>query len=157
MLWDFGDGEQDNENLNTVHQYSTWGDFVAHLTVSTEGDCKAEISHTVIVEADLIFPNIITPNGDGSNDVFAIGNLNTDINMEDPDEYRTNELIIYDRWGKQVYHAQNYDTYAKDNEIYVGSQVFAGENCSDGVYYYVFYYKGHYKETKYNGSLTVIR
>lgn len=157
VLWEFGDGEEDTENLNPVHQYTTWGDFVAHLTINTEGDCRTEISHTVIVEADLIFPNIITPNGDGSNDVFAIGNLNTDINMEDPDEYRTNELIIYDRWGKQVYHAKNYDTYAKDNEIYLGSQAFTAENCSDGVYYYVFYYKGHYKETKYNGSLTVIR
>ena len=157
VLWDFGDGEQDNESFNPEHTYATWGDFVTRLTVETEGDCKTEISHTVVVEADLIFPNVITPNGDGSNDVFAIGNLNTDINLEDPDEYRTNELIIYDRWGKQVYHARNYDTYAKDNEIYLGNQVFTGENCSDGVYYYVFYYKGHYKETKYNGSLTVIR
>lgn len=157
VTWDFGDGEQESDNFNPEHTYSTWGDFVAHLTVGTEGGCNTEISHTVIVEADLIFPNIITPNGDGSNDVFAIGNLNTNINMEDPDEYRTNELIIYDRWGKQVYRALNYDTYAKDNEIFVGSQVFAAENCSDGVYYYVFYYKGHYKETKYNGSLTIIR
>ena len=157
ITWDFGDGNEESGEFNPTHQYQTWGDFVTHLTVSTDFDCAAEISHTVIVEADLIFPNIITPNGDGSNDVFAIGNLNTDINMEDPDEYRTNELIIYDRWGKQVYHAQNYDTYAKDNEIFVGSQVFAAENCSDGVYYYVFYYKGHYKETKYNGSLTIIR
>ncbi len=157
ITWDFGDGEEVTGEFNPTHTYQTWGDFITHLTVSTDFDCAAEISHTVIVEADLIFPNIITPNGDGSNDVFAIGNLNTDINMEDPDEYRTNELYIYDRWGKQVYKAHNYDTYAKDSEIFVGSQVFTAENCSDGVYYFEFYYKGHYKETKYNGSITVIR
>jgi len=157
ITWDFGDGEETTGEFNPVHTYQTWGDYITHLTVNTDFDCAAEISHTVVVEADLIFPNIITPNGDGSNDVFAIGNLNTDINMEDPDEYRTNDLIIYNRWGKQVYRAHNYDTYAKDNEIFVGSQVFSAENCSDGVYYFEFYYKGHYKETKYNGSITVIR
>lgn len=157
ITWDFGDGEQENGTINPVHAYHSWGDYVAHLTVSTDFDCSAEISHTIIVEADLIFPNVITPNGDGSNDVFAIGNLNTNINMEDPDEYRTNDLMIYDRWGKLVFKAHNYDTYAKDGQVFVGSNPFTAENCSDGVYYYSFYYKGHYKETKYNGSLTIIR
>lgn len=157
ITWDFGDGETETGTLNPTHAYHSWGDFVAHLTVSTDFDCYAEISHTVIVEADLIFPNVITPNGDGLNDVFAIGNLNTDINMEDPDEYRTNDLMIYDRWGKLVFKAHNYDTYSKDGQIFVGNNPFTAENCSDGVYYYSFYYKGHYKETKYNGSLTIIR
>jgi len=157
ITWDFGDGEQESGTINPVHAYHSWGDYVAHLTVSTDFECSAEISHTVIVEADLIFPNIITPNGDGSNEVFAIGNLNTNINMEDPDEYRTNDLMIYDRWGKMVFKAHNYDTYAKDGQIFIGNNPFTAENCSDGVYYYTFYYKGHYKETKYNGSLTVIR
>ena len=157
ITWNFGDGEQESGTINPVHAYHSWGDYVAHLTVSTDFECSAEISHTVIVEADLIFPNIITPNGDGSNEVFAIGNLNTNINMEDPDEYRTNDLMIYDRWGKMVFKAHNYDTYAKDGQIFIGNNPFTAENCSDGVYYYTFYYKGHYKETKYNGSLTVIR
>ncbi len=157
VFWDFGDGETDSENFNPTHAYTAWGDYIANLTISTEGDCKAEISHTVIVEADLIFPNIITPNGDGSNDVFAIGNLNTDINYEDPDDYRTNELYIYDRWGQLVFKANNYDTYSRDSQIYVGTNPFTGDNLSDGVYYYVFYYKGHYKETKYNGSITIVR
>lgn len=157
VTWDFGDGDQEEGEFNPTHPYQTWGDFVARLSVATDFGCAAEISHTVIVEADLIFPNVITPNGDGSNDVFAIGNLNTDINMEDPDGYRTNDLVIYDRWGRQVYRAHNYDTYARGNEIFVGTQVFGAENCSDGVYYYTFYYKGHDKETKYNGSVTIIR
>ena len=65
--------------------------------------------------------------------------------------------MIYDRWGKLVFRAHNYDTYAKDGQIFVGSNPFTAENCSDGVYYYSFYYKGHYKEIKYNGSLTIIR
>ena len=127
------------------------------LSVTTDAGCMDTISHYVIIEDELIFPNVITPNGDGFNDVWAIGNLSTRINPEDPDQYRTNELRIYDRWGKQVYHAKNYDTYARNGEIFLGEKIFTGENLSDGVYYYSFYYKGKAKVVKYNGSLTIVR
>ncbi|MBC5994941.1 T9SS type B sorting domain-containing protein [Pontibacter cellulosilyticus] len=46
----------------------------------------------------LFVPNIITPNGDGLNDVFFVHGL-----MED-----NWELKIYSRWGKEVYRANNY-------------------------------------------------
>ena len=109
------------------------------------------------MEEELEFPNVITPNGDGMNDFFTVANLNTNINPEDPDEYRSNELFIYNRWGKLVFHTKNYDSYAKNGECFLGTNPFTGEDLPDGVYYYTFYYKGHYKETKYNGSLTIIR
>jgi gliding motility-associated-like protein len=109
------------------------------------------------VEQDLEFPNIITPNGDNVNDVFAIKNLNTSINPEDPDEYRTNTLQIFDRWGKKVYEAENYDTYMKEEQLFVGKNAFAGEKLQDGQYYFSFYYKGKIKTVKYSGSLIIIR
>ena len=87
----------------------------------------------------------------------AIENLNTDINPEDPDQYRHNELRISDRYGKVVYHVKNYDTWAKNGQVYVGSNVFSGENVSDGVYYYTFSYKGKAKTTTWNGSITIVR
>lgn len=154
--WDFGDGDQ-NGDIHPTHTYTTWGDYIATLTVNTAEGCGAEISHIVIVDADLVFPNVITPNGDGINDAFYIGNLNPNINPEDPDNYRTNELFIYDRWGKQVFHAKDYDTYEKDGQVFLGSNPFTGDGHADGVYYYSFYYKGHYKETKYHGSITIVR
>lgn len=43
-------------------------------------------------------PNVITPNGDGHNDVFIIDNLIRDC-----------DLAIFDRWGNLVYHTSNYD------------------------------------------------
>ena len=121
------------------------------------GGCSDEVSHWVIIEDDLVFPNVITPNGDGLNDVFAIKNLNTNINPEDPDEYRSNMLTIYDRWGKLVYQVDNYDTFMKDDQLFVGSVYFDGKNLSDGVYYYTFYYKGKIKITNYHGTITIIR
>ena len=157
LTWDFGDGETTEGEVNTSHIYSSWGDYVVTLTLLTDGGCGDSVSHFVVIEDDLIFPNVITPNGDGINDVWAIENLNTDINPEDPDEYRHNELRISDRWGKVVYHVKNYDTWAKDDQIHVGSNVFSGDNLPDGVYYYTFRYKGKAKTTEWHGSITIVR
>ena len=155
--WDFGDGETDTENFSPTHTFASWGDYDVTLFITNAHGCSSEIAHTVVIEDDLIFPNVITPNGDNKNDVFAIQNLNTDINFEDPDGYRTNDLYISDRWGKVVYHVKNYDTYAKNGEIFKGSQVFDATGLPDGTYYYSFYYKGKVKIVDYHGSLTVIR
>lgn len=157
FVWDFGDGNEETADINPTHNYTSWNDYVVTLTVNSEHGCGAEISHIVIVEEELVFPNVITPNGDGMNDFFTVENLNTNINAEDPDEYRSNELFIYNRWGKLVFHTKNYDSYAKNGECFMGTNPFTGDDLPDGVYYYTFYYKGHYKETKYNGSLTIIR
>lgn len=157
IVWDFGDGENTENEVNPSHIYSTWGDYVVTLSLETGGGCGDTISHSIVIEDNLIFPNVITPNGDNINDVWAIENLNTDINPEDPDEYRHNELIVHDRWGKMVFHVKNYDTYARNGEIHVGTNPFNGDNLPDGVYYYTFSYKGKAKTTQWHGSITIIR
>ncbi len=158
LVWDFGDGETTEGAETTVsHVYTDWNDYVVTLTLMTGGGCGDSISHTVVIEDDLIFPNVITPNGDGINDVWAIENLSTAINPEDPDEYRHNELRISDRYGKVVFHVKNYDTYAKNGQIFPGTNPFDGKDLSDGVYYYVFSYKGKAKTFQWHGSITIIR
>ena len=162
FYWDFGDGSIDSSSYALEHSYSSWGDYDVTLHMFTPEGCNSSITHTVTLEADLIFPNVITPNGDGVNDVFAIGNLNTSMNDYDPDRYRNNELTIYDRWGKQVYHALNYDTFKdmtgeRGNGIIVGEQVFDASKVTDGTYYFTFYYKGKFKTVNYHGTLQIIR
>ena len=157
FYWDFGDGTIDSTNFSDPHIYTSWGDYNVTLHVQSNSGCSSEITHLVVIEQDLVFPNVITPNGDGINDVWAIENLNTSINPEDPDGYRNNRLQVFDRWGKKVYDAKNYDTYAKDGTIYPGSQVFEGAGLADGVYYYSFQYKGKAKAITFNGSITIVR
>lgn len=157
FYWDFADGEVDSTSFSPDHVFAQWGDYNVTLRIETSAGCASEITHTVVVEQDLIFPNVITPNGDNVNDVFAIENLNTNVNLEDPDEYRFNRLYIYDRWGRKVYEAKNYDTFSRNGQIEVGTQFFDGTGLSDGVYYFSFYYKGKAKTVNYNGSLTIIR
>lgn len=158
LVWDFGDGETTEGPETTVsHAYTSWGDYTVTLALVTGGGCGDSVCHGVVIEDDLLFPNVITPNGDGVNDVWAIGNLNTAINPEDPDEYRHNELRVSDRYGKVVFQAKNYDTWSKDGEIHLGLNPFDGEGLSDGVYYFVFTYKGKAKSFQWNGSITITR
>ncbi|AMJ67873.1 hypothetical protein AXW84_22465 [Hymenobacter sp. PAMC 26628] len=64
--------------------------------------------------AELMIPNIITPNGDGQNDYFKINNL---VDKEWA-------LTVYNRWGKQVYNAPAYE------------QEWNAEGLASGIYYY---------------------
>src|SRR5574344_11381 len=148
-LWDFGDGNSETtDNYNLQHTYESWGDYLVTLTLTSSFGCSKQMSHYVYVEADLEFPNIITPNGDNFNDVFAVINLNPST---------PNVFSVYDRWGKKVYEKENYQTYIKDDILYNAEQGFNAENLSDGVYYYVFHYEGYTKTIEYHSSLTILR
>ncbi len=149
-LWNFGDGNNETTHeYNIEHTYETMGEYLVTLTLTTSFGCSKEMSHYVYIEDDLKFPNIITPNGDSHNEVFAITNLNPSL---------PNILSIYNRWGKKVYEKENYQTYAnKDGQIFNEEQGFNGENLSDGVYFYVFHYEGYTKAVDYHSSLTIIR
>ena len=86
--------------------------------------------------AELFLPNIMTPNGDGLNDVLHIGNL---------EEYDTKELIVYNRWGAPVYRN---DDYQNDWD---------GGNVAHGVYFYVIYVKNRVASGECKGTITIIQ
>ena len=70
--------------------------------------------------------NGISPNNDGLNDVFVIEGV----------ELFNNTLEIYNRWGRIVYDAENYDNTfdGVSNKTVVGTQ---GEKLPVGTYFYV--------------------
>lgn len=147
-IWDYGDDNIDSTNItNGQHRYDQWGEYTVTLFLNVN-QCETSVSHQVFVESDLEFPNVITPNGDGSNDVFVIKNLNVN---------RPNRLQIFDRLGKKVYDQANYQTYMKDGTVYNADSGFNAEGLSEGVYYFRFHYDGFVKTVDYNSSLTVIR
>ncbi|WP_375436585.1 gliding motility-associated C-terminal domain-containing protein [uncultured Hymenobacter sp.] len=63
---------------------------------------------------DLVFYNVVTPNGDGLNDQFIVKNV----------ELYNTTLTVFNRWGKEVYKTSNY------------RNTFDGANSPAGVYYY---------------------
>ncbi len=69
-------------------------------------------------------PNGITPNGDGVNDVLVFDVLLSGESFPD------NEIIIFNRWGDQVYHAKPY------NNDWQGTNQ-NGKDLPQATYYYI--------------------
>ena len=83
--------------------------------------------------------DVITPNGDGDNDVFWITNI---------EFYPNNELIIYNRWGSEVYRAANY------NNNWDGT--FNGKPLPVGAYYYTLEIENN-DGTSFQGVINLMR
>ena len=69
------------------------------LITNDECTVSQKIEIRVDTLADVYVPNIFSPNGDGSNDLFWIHGEDNDIMIE--------SLLIYDRWGSLVYEAED--------------------------------------------------
>ncbi len=96
------------------------------LAVADENRNLSSMSDSTCVDVydclDYHFPNVFTPNGDGSNDLFKPFEPYSGV-------YEVN-MSIYDRWGRRVFST-------KDPAIqWDGSDENSGKICSDGVYYY---------------------
>ena len=92
----------------------------------------------VIPDSDLIIYNTFTPNGDGINDNWFIGNLNL---------FPNNTLSVYNRWGAEVYYAQPY------GNGWYGTTV-GGAELPDATYYFIL---NTGKGKIYKGAVTIIR
>ncbi|GIV41824.1 MAG: hypothetical protein KatS3mg034_1134 [Vicingaceae bacterium] len=86
-------------------------------------------------EAELIIPNVVTPNGDGINDYFVIPYLAL---------YPGSKLVIYNRWGKKIYESDDY----KNN--------WDGSNYSAGTYYFILT-RNDGNGTVYKGYFTLLK
>jgi gliding motility-associated-like protein len=77
---------------------------------------------------NIVYPNILTPNGDGFNDILFFNGL---------EYFPENELEIYNRWGERVYYAKPYmnDWTGLNNSD--GAKV-QGINLGSDTYYYIF-------------------
>ena len=67
--------------------------------------------------------NLLSPNGDGKNDILEFDGLG---------KFTENTLRIYNRWGNLVYDKVNYQD---DNERFDGT--YKGKELPAGTYFYV--------------------
>jgi gliding motility-associated-like protein len=93
--------------------------------------CTHMYVFTIGVDTDLFIPNIFTPNGDGSNEVFYIRNLPSS----------DAKLLVANRWGKEVFKSSSYQ-----NDWNGGDTV-------DGLYYYTLSVGGQ----KFTGWVEILR
>lgn len=108
-----------------------------HLVIRVKGKMPSTIVNTAVISGTLPdpvpanntstdtkkiignikVPNVITPNGDGKNDVLKIEGIEL---------YKENSLAIFNRWGNEVYRSPG--GYTNN---------WSGEGLSEGTYYYV--------------------
>ena len=81
----------------------------------------------------------MTPNGDGDNDTWWVENIQL---------YGNNKVIIYNRWGSEVYRASGY------NNDWDGT--FNGKPLPVGAYYYTLEFNDE-EGTNYQGVINLMR
>lgn len=89
---------------------------------------------------ELIFPTVITPNFDGKNDLFVIGNLEK--------LYPECHVVIFNRWGSVVYESTGYE------DPWDGT--YKEEPLPMGTYYYNIELNDA-EGTVYKGDISIIR
>jgi gliding motility-associated-like protein len=85
-------------------------------------DVAPEDNEGLNSDAELLFfaPNAFTPNEDGTNDVFRIIGPET----------RLFELVIWDRWGQEVFRSNNIE------DVWTGNKLGGTHYVQDGIYLY---------------------
>jgi len=84
-------------------------------------------------------PDIITPNGDGFNDLFVIQHF---LGIQG---LSNNELLIMDRWGNPVF----------DEKPYLND--WGAKGLSNGTYFYVLRINNGLRSQTFKGHITVLR
>lgn len=118
-----GDGWEWSLNGLEVGYSSTWSYSFADpgvvevcLLATNAIGCQHETCELVpVVPAEVLCPNVISPNKDGVNDLLEFQYLPF---------YPENQLQVWNRWGNLVYQKENYQ-----ND-------WDGDDLVDGVYYY---------------------
>ena len=139
--WSFGDnGTATATDPN--HTYQTSGTYTIVL-IATAGPC-ADTAYGVIVvdeSLSLAIPNVFTPNGDGTNDVFSI--TSTGI--------KEISLQIFNRWGQKLY------SFTGPKAGWDGIEE-NGKKAPDGTYFYFVKATGFDgKEIEKQGTVNLYR
>jgi gliding motility-associated-like protein len=122
--WDLGNDSTYTlgNDANQTATYALSGPYTITLTVIDAQGC--EDTYTLVInvkDPDLIIPNVITPNGDGTNDFFILSEA----------YFKTYNVLIFNRWGNVVYNLENQTGTA----LWDGKTL-NGTACTDGVYFY---------------------
>ncbi|MDR1847984.1 MAG: gliding motility-associated C-terminal domain-containing protein [Bacteroidales bacterium] len=111
-------------------------------TFQTVYGCDSSIVLDLTVD-NVLFPNVVTANDDGVNDVFEIHNL------LEQNIFTSTELIIYNRYGKMIYYKKNISQYSDFWKPDSGTPT--------GTYFYRFIGYRHDKTTNITGTVDVLR
>lgn len=131
LIWNFDDGEILNSMDSAIfHTFNNDGVYITTLIGTNGYGCEDSTNVKVIVafpELQYTFPNVFTPNGDGSNDFFKLVNYQVISDLR---------IVILNRWGNIVFESDKVD-FNWDGKVQT-----SGEDCTDGTYFFKAIIKG---------------
>ncbi|HEY4786627.1 MAG TPA: gliding motility-associated C-terminal domain-containing protein, partial [Bacteroidales bacterium] len=110
------------------------------VTAITQEGCYETATIYIRVAGKLKIPSGFTPNGDGINDYWEIGNA---------EGYPDLQVEVFNRWGSKVYSSRGYDN---DTKKFDGT--LHGKPLPMGTYYYIINIPG--SDLK-KGTVTIVR
>ncbi|ADY50765.1 hypothetical protein Pedsa_0179 [Pseudopedobacter saltans DSM 12145] len=87
---------------------------------------------------NLVFYNSYSPDGDGKNDTWTIGNI---------DGYPENEITIFNRWGGEVFKTKSFSSLNR----------WDGSSLNDGTYYYLLKVKIGDEYRVFKGFISLVK
>ncbi|MNJ90733.1 Protease 1 precursor [compost metagenome] len=143
--WNFGDGST-SSSANPTHTYYSNGNYYIILEVTnalgcTDSAVRFIAINTVTTEINTLIPTIISPNGDGSNDVWKLEFLQL--------AYPNVHVEIYNEWGQTIFTSDRYDT--------PWDGTYNGEPVPDGNYLFMIQLNANASPDIYKGILMVLR
>ena len=129
---DNGTGSNPVANPNTTTTYT--------VTVTSPQGCIGTDEVIVKVEANIVFGNGISPNGDGANDDWIIENI---------EEFPNCVVEVYNRWGELLFQSVGY------KEKWAG--LYKGQLLPVGTYYYIINLNDPLFPDASTGPITILR
>jgi len=106
-------------------------------------NCTFEVTVEPIV-LEIEFSKLLTPNGDGDNDLWKIEGI---------EQFPDNQVIIVDRWGAEIFSATGYN----NNEVVWSGENKNGELVPRGTYYYFISVRNEQEAIEKKGFLEILR
>ena len=111
----------------TTSTYTVTEAGIYSVVVTNGSSCDATSLGIEVTVSELFnIPSIITPNGDGVNDVLVIEHIEL---------YPNNGLTIYNRWGQEVFKSDQYQNNWGGENMYTNSE---NNILPEGTYFYTF-------------------
>src|SRR5690554_2617874 len=125
--WYFGQTYLGSDATLFVDKTGTYDNGIYTAVITDNNGCVASDSiHIHLVLCEIVVSEVITPNGDGLNDYLVIEQLGA---------YPNTSIWIYNRWGAEVYHSDDYQNDwdgRSESKFNVG-----GDKLPESTYYYL--------------------
>lgn len=148
--WSFGDGGFTNQT-SPIYNYQTVGFYIVSLVATNQYNCRDTIEKDIKVVTDIQFPNVFTPNANGSNGgSYNPADLSNDVFFPYTSGVVEYKLIIFNRWGELIFES---------HDLNIGwDGYFNGKLCQQDAYVWkanVKFFDGRvYNKT---GNVTLLR